>query len=483
MLYWPLGPGPGSLLKNEPSWGHLQSPDRTGFCGITAAAPTVCNAAKECMSPEGFCMRLTHADGRVEYKLVDSDIVGFESAPDDEHGYHTAVMLEDTDRGVFPPNTLFRLKRVVEAGFWEGPGGVYPKQRLLIVTATYRPPRAGPTGGGGAGKMCEPAVSLWFASRKEFVRGLDDLLARTTLTLAQELDRPIRWTDWRGVAYDLRTEYEYIRGPAKAEGCAPGARDANNDGKTLDVFMDAANAFIKQRRAALAQSDGAAVLLPEQYAFLGLEEVIAVRMYTGPAFQPINAFLRDVGQLQGVHRMRLAQDPASTFAATTWHLCTAIRKLAAVASPAEASQPLFRGIRGELPRAFWVPDEQGMVCAVDMGFLSTSRNRSTPIEFMGGGKNVLWELRPKPQSDAAFHCGADVKMLSQFAEEDEVLFPPCTMFEVLPCPADAVRDEGASPPDRRPSLGPDALMKGLQVEERSHDDKTFLAIKVQPSFI
>ena len=59
-----------------------------------------------------------------------------------------------------------------------------------------------------------------------------------------------------------------------------------------------------------------------------------------------------------------------------------------------------------------------------MAFMSTSRNRITPIEYMGSGKNVLWELRPEKQSDAAYHRGADIKMLSQFAMEDEVLFPP-----------------------------------------------------------
>ena len=45
---------------------------------------------------------------------------------------------------------------------------------------------------------------------------------------------------------------------------------------------------------------------------------------------------------------------------------------------------------------------------------------------------VLWTLLPDKPSDAAFHCGASLKLLSQFEEEDEVLFPPCTMLVVLP---------------------------------------------------
>jgi hypothetical protein len=34
-------------------------------------------------------------------------------------------------------------------------------------------------------------------------------------------------------------------------------------------------------------------------------------------------------------------------------------------TPEEAVQPLWRGMRGELPRGFWVPDKTGMVCAVE----------------------------------------------------------------------------------------------------------------------
>ena len=109
----------------------------------------------------------------------------------------------------------------------------------------------------------------------------------------------------------------------------------------------------------------------------------------------------------------------STFSATVGALCSAIRKLAAVTFPGETKQPLYRGVRGELPKSFWVSDKQGMVCAVDMAFMSTSRNRTTPIDYMCSGKNVLWELCPREQSDAAYHCGADIKMLSQFAMEHE----------------------------------------------------------------
>ena len=72
-----------------------------------------------------------------------------------------------------------------------------------------------------------------------------------------------------------------------------------------------------------------------------------------------------------------------------------------MATPEEAEEPLWRGVRGVLPNTFWVPDEQGIVCAVDMGFMSTSRNRRTPINYMAGEgmENVLWCLQ----------CGRTIK--------------------------------------------------------------------------
>ena len=60
-----------------------------------------------------------------------------------------------------PPNTLFRFKELKEPGTWEAPGGVFPQQRLIVVTATYQPPRKGVgESESQGGKMCAPALDL-----------------------------------------------------------------------------------------------------------------------------------------------------------------------------------------------------------------------------------------------------------------------------------------------------------------------------------
>ena len=112
---------------------------------------------------------------------------------------------------------------------------------------------------------------------------------------------------------------------------------------------------------------------------------------------------------------------------------------------------------------------------------------------MGEGSNVLWELQPRAQSDVAFHRGADIKMLSQFAAEDEVLFPPCTMFEVLTKPPPEVsattKGEGESASKFKAVaellIGSSEVTarKLMQVEDTKLDGNMFTSIKVLPSFI
>ena len=75
--------------------------------------------------------------------MLHTDVVCFESAPQDEHGRHSAVLLRGTDHGAFPPNTSFALREVLAPGTWEAPGGCFPQQFLYVVLPTYGAPRTG----------------------------------------------------------------------------------------------------------------------------------------------------------------------------------------------------------------------------------------------------------------------------------------------------------------------------------------------------
>ena len=59
-------------------------------------------------------------------------------------------------------------------------------------------------------------------------------------------------------------------------GCTPGERDAKNAGKTPQDFQKKVNDFIRHRR----DSQELTVQLPESHAFLDVNEVLAVRLYS-----------------------------------------------------------------------------------------------------------------------------------------------------------------------------------------------------------
>ena len=462
--------GPSGLIASDASWESLLTPDSTGFQGFACMALTTADCDPCRFDERGHMARMQPAgpvDQQQPWPLVpvDSEVLLFESAPNDWKGSHAAIVFSDDPcLGVFPPNTLFRLKEIRSPGEWEAPGGVRPRQRLLVVSATYRSPVESITVSiGDHSRYSTSHRTLTFHDRRTYVRGLDALIAKPPLTMELEFQREQEW-ECNGPAGSptrttLRAEWEYVNGPARSAG----KRDAGKEGWTPERFREDVNDFIRKRAGMQSR-------LPHENALLTLDEVLAVRLYSGPSYTPINDWLRQVGKLQG-KALVLANYPALSFAATVRHLMCALRKLAAVATAEEARTPLWRGVTGRLPAEFSDPDAAGVVCAVDMAFVSTSRKWQTPIDYMTPETaNVLWCLHPEPESDVGFHCGADIKMLSQFAAEDETLFPPCTMFQV-------VTDNGAPLLNRMDSV--------REEEAMNRDGKAvrYKAYNVRPSFV
>ena len=465
-LFLPLK-GNGSLMEADPAWAQLEHADAAGLRSVLSSVVVTAGCHPDALTPAGYSRLLV--DGTSE--TVDSPIVCFESEePNVGDGTaHAAVMLTDT-YGVFPPNTLFTLKEVLPAPFQAVNSRgetVTIHQTCFRVGATYLPPVAS-AGQGVSGKMVAAPLTLHYGERSSYIAGVQDLIQKPSLTMLQEFSRDSSWKDWKGVSYSLRECWQYVTGPAsRKEGCTPGTRDDNNEGKTPEQFQDETNHFITERRRS-----GLGTNLPESYALLTRDEVLAVRLYSGPAYQPLNGFLRQVSHLSGDFRKVAGKDVRLTFSATVGHLCHAIRKLAAVATAEEAQRPLFRGVRGELPNSFWHPDKQGFVCATDCAFMSVSRNRQTPIDYMGLGHNVLWRLAPGLETPGAFHYGADISGLSQFAGEEEILFPPCTML--------VASTEGESRKDLEEA---EKAEEGTFRRGETGHDISYTAINVRPFFV
>ena len=306
-----------------------------------------------------------------------------------------------------------------------------------------------------ASKHGEGITNLTYLDRRAYTRGTDEITRGLAHDMEHEWTRgTTEWKDWKGVEYTDKGVWNYVNGPAEEADCTPGRRDVGNSGRLPSHFLEEINAHIRSRASEFGKD------LQE----VDQNEVVALRLYTGPAYQPINGWLREVSMLPeeppgwfqprwGVWtserqqyalatkeqdpsfaegRKEAARDLERSFGATVGHLVSAIRKIAAANSNEESSRRLFRGLKGALQGSFWVEDELGMICATDAAFMSTSLGEDTPIHYMqGNGKpNLLWEIHASPEDEVGYHCGAEVAMLSQFKGEREVLFPPLTMLRV-----------------------------------------------------
>jgi hypothetical protein len=161
-----------------------------------------------------------------------------------------------------------------------------------------------------------------------------------------------------------------------------------------------------------------------------------------------------------------------TYAATVLELNNGLRKLARVNTECST---VYRGIRGELPKVFWLRDEFGYITATDFAYMSTSLKRDVCTQFMDtNGENLLWEIQCTGEDAEGYHSGADVSMLSQWPKEKEVLFPPLTMLTVV---EDAEDTNGAN------SSSANGTNRYGETQQLDGKDVLFTRVVVRPTFI
>ena len=85
------------------------------------------------------------------------------------------------------------------------------------------------------------------------------------------------------------------------------------------------------------------------------------------------------------------------------------------------SSNLQPGSGGVLPDVFWTPNQHGIMGGVELGFMSTTTDRSVAMDFAshagGGGKCAMVFTIKMGMIDR----GASVSFMSQFPGENEIL--------------------------------------------------------------
>lgn len=93
---------------------------------------------------------------------------------------------------------------------------------------------------------------------------------------------------------------------------------------------------------------------------------------------------------------------------------------------------VYRGAGLALPADFFIPDQRGMIAAMEFAFASTSRDPATADSFATtGGASVVFLVRRCRRDAAGCHNGVDLRWISAEPKEKEVLFPPFTLLRVM----------------------------------------------------
>jgi hypothetical protein len=190
---------------------------------------------------------------------------------------------------------------------------------------------------------------------------------------------------------ELREIVDYVVNQRTSEKVySNGIRDQGRGGARPSFFVSHANA---------------------QGAKLGEAEVFALRLYTTFAFRHLNNPLRDDN--------RYARGAPVPLPATTKWAASALRKLRAV-NVEHDETVLWRGMRSRyVGEAFM---RQG---GTELAFMSTTTDLRVAVRYALSRHSLLLRI----VAPSFMSLGADLRWLSAFQGEAEVLFPPLTFLQ------------------------------------------------------
>lgn len=174
-----------------------------------------------------------------------------------------------------------------------------------------------------------------------------------------------------------------------------------------------------------------------QDACLREEEVIAVILYTGPMYMVYQAVLqryeRPVFDDQRSIFKTLNGDFGDTqnlYSTTLTVLVSAVQKLSTVTVFRPENSILYRGTGGEqgLPLHFFKPDERNCKGMTDWGFFSSTFVLEKAKMYSGVDRTMPCPIIFEIETDCV-NIGASVGQFSQYPDEGEYMFQPCSFIE------------------------------------------------------
>lgn len=238
-----------------------------------------------------------------------------------------------------------------------------------------------------------PEKFFVFGDEAHYVEGLTTKIKELTRSMEEECttNDSGKWKEaYNYVVYEKAVEIS-------ADPMRPNrVRDKGNGGMTLSDFCNHQTSV----NANLTQA-----------------EVAALRLYTGPLYEPWNRALRFYSKNPDLLK--------------SWSTCITVlyNAILNLSWQQKAARIVYRGVNEtffRLPDAFLNGVDGDFAGGVELAFMSTSLEKSTALEYSKKGKLnacTIFEIT----LDKA-NRGADVQFLSQYSYEKELLYPPCTMI-------------------------------------------------------
>jgi ankyrin repeat protein len=153
------------------------------------------------------------------------------------------------------------------------------------------------------------------------------------------------------------------------------------------------------------------------------EEVVALRCYTGCTYMKINGALRQSSRQMPEHLF--AGLKGNKYVSIMHALVSGVIKLSLICI-LPANGEVFRGLSGfELPRCFHEPDRFGARGGVDFAFMSCTTDMKVALDYSKGDGALVFRI-----SVGMIDRGADLRFLSQYPGEREIVMPPRSCLEV-----------------------------------------------------
>lgn len=155
-------------------------------------------------------------------------------------------------------------------------------------------------------------------------------------------------------------------------------------------------------------------------AGLSKEEIVALRLYSGPTFVKYNRSLRST--LVDINK----EQQGNRYTTTLHAINSGLLKLQRF-SKVPKKHVVYRGVSGlALPPEFLHEDQFGCKGGVEKGFLSTTTDLTVAMAYAQKGTNpTVWKM-----TVGQVDRGSSVGWLSQYPREAEILFPPLSNIEV-----------------------------------------------------